>query len=932
MTFKNRAVKTVTAAFVLVSFGWMAGGGQALAEARSARRDPARALLRLADNPRLALAPPEKAQFRKAAQQLLAAPAAAPVRPGPARPVREPGAEMQALAAELDGITDPDRLAEAEQRLRTVHRKVLADFAETGKLLLSAGLPQAIQDRREAARTAYLQEAAALFRDLESARTSPSLAAARPALRSAVERLRRSSTEAPSQEFDPEDLPFRNAKRTTRDPGTSAGLRNAVAPLGATASRTAPAPADLAANEEVQITPEIQALAASLDNQPLRIYGWVRGNIEFVPTHGSVQGSQMTLETKRGNAFDTASLLIALLRAAGVPARYVTGTVAVPVDAMRNWVGGAAGPNVAQAILGQGGIPNVGLIRGGATTHIRIEHVWVEAWVDHVPSRGAVHVAGDTWLPMDASFKLHSFTPGSRFFQDVPFNVVQPEDHLFDVDDAGRITHFEDEVLDERLAVWATQADEYIRRHGIRTPEDLLGAQKIVPETSGVFPGSLPYEVITRAEAVDTLPAGLRHSVTLHGYASSVDRSEGRPAFSVQVSLPALNSRRLGLQFEPATETDAEILAAARSGGADSLPVYLVDVVPAVKLDGAVLGTGAPVGMGSRYLLDLVLQSPEGPATVSYRVTAGDEIVVGVTGNGLTQEVIEKRFAAHLVDNAPEYLHQVQLHYWMQCDYFGRIAAKTRGVHLLRLPSVGLFSSPLQVDLLFGAPRTGVYQSRTMDIRRSLLGTAASDPAKVIDFMKQAGLQSSYLEGAVFNQLENHPEPAIRGFSAVHLLSAAASQNIPIYRITSVNAAAVLPSLDLHSGVKSDIQTAVSQGKSVLVSEREVDLGVWSGVGYIIQDETTGGGAYLISGGLNGGGMIDCVRELVPVLQKILLIILASVLLAMLLTLLLGALAGLAGTLVAGAGVKAGAAAAFLFLAMFAKSSTSMDQPPATTA
>lgn len=57
---------------------------------------------------------------------------------------------------------------------------------------------------------------------------------------------------------------------------------------------------------EQQLAAEIQALAASLNNNPVQIYNWVHDNIEFVPTYGSIQGAQMTLQTKRGNAFDTA--------------------------------------------------------------------------------------------------------------------------------------------------------------------------------------------------------------------------------------------------------------------------------------------------------------------------------------------------------------------------------------------------------------------------------------------------------------------------------------------------------------------------------------------------------------------------------------------------------------------------------------------------
>ena len=109
-----------------------------------------------------------------------------------------------------------------------------------------------------------------------------------------------------------------------------------------------PNAADLAATEDIILTPAITALAASLNNNPVKIYNWVSNNIEFLPTYGSIQGADMTLQTKRGNSFDTASLLIGLLRAANIPARYVYGTIQIPADKAMNWVGGVTKPEAAQ--------------------------------------------------------------------------------------------------------------------------------------------------------------------------------------------------------------------------------------------------------------------------------------------------------------------------------------------------------------------------------------------------------------------------------------------------------------------------------------------------------------------------------------------------------------------------------------------------------
>jgi hypothetical protein len=39
----------------------------------------------------------------------------------------------------------------------------------------------------------------------------------------------------------------------------------------------------------------------------------------------------------------------------------------------------------------------------------------------------------------------------------------------------------------------------------------------------------------------------------------------------------------------------------------------------------------------------------------------------------------------------------------------------------------------------------------------------------------------------------------------------------------------------------------VNAGKTVIVPERNISRGPWTGVGYIVQDETTGAAAYLIT-------------------------------------------------------------------------------------
>jgi transglutaminase-like putative cysteine protease len=80
------------------------------------------------------------------------------------------------------------------------------------------------------------------------------------------------------------------------------------------------------------ITPEIQALADGMQDDPLKIYNYVHDHIKYVLYFGSKKGAQLTLLEKSGNDFDQSALLVALLRAAGYNASYQFGWMKIPYD------------------------------------------------------------------------------------------------------------------------------------------------------------------------------------------------------------------------------------------------------------------------------------------------------------------------------------------------------------------------------------------------------------------------------------------------------------------------------------------------------------------------------------------------------------------------------------------------------------------------
>jgi hypothetical protein len=70
---------------------------------------------------------------------------------------------------------------------------------------------------------------------------------------------------------------------------------------------------DLAETAETAFAPSIMQLAESLGGA-VEIYEYVKNNVNFEPYYGSRKGAEATLNQMAGNAFDQASLLIALLR------------------------------------------------------------------------------------------------------------------------------------------------------------------------------------------------------------------------------------------------------------------------------------------------------------------------------------------------------------------------------------------------------------------------------------------------------------------------------------------------------------------------------------------------------------------------------------------------------------------------------------------
>lgn len=803
----------------------------------------------------------------------------------------EPGAELDGIGAEL----------------AVLDRETKADFAAVEAHIRGKNLPDAILERHRQALQAFEKAS----EEMQATLSSPGLQQRTPeALESLLQQLERTRTKRVYQTLDPANLPFRGAEKVTKPPRLTAGeFADAFVPeaqkdvrLASSAldvilgAQVAPIGAEyLAPTQDVQITDAIRALAEELDNDPVRIYAWVRNNINYLPTYGSIQGSQMTLVSKQGNSFDTASLLIALLRAAGIPARYVYGTVEMPIAAVRNLTGNVASPQAALDLLAQGGIPVTGLAQGGTIRSARMEHMWVEAFVDLHPSRGAKHRQGDTWAPMDASFKTYAYTEGMQLDTRLTYTAERLLDEArqnstLDTEQ-GWSSSLNHQFVSNTLAQYRDAADTHVSAiDDDASVAEILGGKSIVQQNPPVLPASLPYKKLAEGLKTAALPASLRAGLRVEFFANTFAQQSDLPEFVWSSSLPELAGKRITMAYDPATPEDRTLLESF-ANNTSPIPAYLVRVLPVLRIDGVAVARGASAVLGSDQAWNLHINAPN-----TELLSARNSIVAGTYTAVVPKlttvmpeqfSAIEQRARASLTalqngngasvatdSVVGEFLHVAGLGYWAQQDLVARLMARAQKIQKVNRFALGLFSWEPIVQYSYGLPRTATAGGFATDIDINLTSIVSSDgqQQKVAIARMMEGQLSSHLEGAHWALARNRPEDPNTGFSTSQIFQQLSAQGARLHAITRENVNTVLDTLPIAEAAKADIRAGVASGLIGFVNDRIASIDGWAGTGYMIVDPETGAGAYRINGGLNGGGE-SCQCFNVSLTQELLLVL-----------------------------------------------------------
>ena len=579
---------------------------------------------------------------------------------------------------------------------------------------------------------------------------------------------------------------------------------------------------DVAGNQSAftRVITRVRAAETNAD-QALTAFESVLNNVAFVPYEGLQKGPQATDETKAGNDWDQAALLIERLSALGISARFVNGRVSAAADVLANWPGVENATAVGIVLSAAGTNP---VASGTIPGNIEFDHTWVEADVPQ-PDGSTLTVS------LDPSWKFKNYHGGLTGLLDtVPFDM----------------TGFLSQVRTERAyEFYEDQVTAYLRAdQPTLSLADVPHDGPILAQYPATLPVALPYQVISVVGRQTAIPEVMeqRANLTLMNGSSVL--------LTDSLVVPDIDLETITIGY-----------ADAGSG----------TVTPQLLIGGLVAQTGAAVAKGTN--LDLKVDSLEpGDNTIDHTwnstLVAGDYAAIGLDVNQVSSTSLDRAqakvndasFAAMdgqtetTEDQVGSFLSLAISKWFFEYEQ-GRqvINGLTGAVAAHQGLEFGVATSQTTVGFFADLPIPFVPTAAAVDIPGTVEDSIPIDGDPASDNARFAlnGLSGSSQESALWEELINTPS-----VSTAKSLEIAAATGIPVFEINQSNKATLLPQLTLAASDVAAISAAVDAGATVTTSRDPTPLRDWQGVGYIADFGNSV--SYLISGGLrNSHAMVS---------------------------------------------------------------------------
>jgi len=506
-----------------------------------------------------------------------------------------------------------------------------------------------------------------------------------------------------------------------------------------------------------------------------------------------------------------------------------------------NWVGGFTNEKSAVDFIASSGVPVTAVISGGKITSVWMEHVWVEAFVDYIPSRGAVQKEGDTWIPMDGSFKQYEYTAGLDVAKNITFNR---QSYLGKFNGVTPVEFYSNQI----------QAYLDVNMPG-KTIEDVKRTRRIQTKTLGILAAAVPYKILANLATLSGLTDVFRYKVSI-----AVPDLSGN-SLEYTVSLPEIMAKRVTISYVPSTLADEELIN--QYEGFYNVPAYLLSVKPAVKIEGAIMASGLSVTAGIEQELAVSIIYPGGTQLdrVTHTLKAGGYYALGLCHKGMLDDLLEQRFERYkktpFVNYPDPYNDPLtgELLYMDVLRYFRNVEeTATQLADISRYAygtgvSEAMMADNINVSYVYGLPYKIEPSSTLIDAKRkiSILMPLDGNYSKRTEMTNLLGVTTSVLEHQTLEEVTSNL--SISGVKAIQLAN---EQGIPIHYINQGNITQEIALLSVSEEVKDSIVNAVNQRKVVTIPETNLQYNLWYGAGWMVEDPATGAGAYMIAGYLMG--------------------------------------------------------------------------------
>ncbi len=603
----------------------------------------------------------------------------------------------------------------------------------------------------------------------------------------------------------------------------------------------------------------ITALAHELEYSPLKMVEYVTNEMRVEYYHGSVKGASGTLTSGGGNDIDHASLLVALLRASGYPARYVHGDIYLQdKNSHLDWWGVKDFTSLISAVLQSNKLNPASNPTGETIDGIQsipVPHTWVEACLPYGNYRGdGKENSSYRWVQIDTSFKSHERVDGITV------------NHTFNYD----------EFLSERsnklpVEHFAEQLLEKARETNPNVILDDIGTYWEQKHTSFEFiTDSLPFLVKSVDAVTPTLSNTKKAFVFL--------QLEGASEFSLPMTDFA--QHRITLSFEGTNSSDAQKYLDFLNGNilledcsVDNLnlrPVFRVDgasilnmpsytlcsgndhrqlwLKMVVKVDGRVVSN---IGDNTQSLQFDTISLLDYYALNAYAFNGSDNYIRSRSLQ-LLDALNDSNTPAQDLDNTlGEFLHVALIKYMENVTAanlkIGRLNETTgRSGH-----HIGLTSTRANVEYFFDLPYAMQSNDFVVDVPGGLdRSVNIAGGGFNFDASRLNGYTASHLESLIWQEYASKD-----AVSTVSGLQIAASSNNEVQSFTNVNALkAFIRQCDAQNNIVDECylpgtvaniesQFLSNASNKVTIAKKPVAYKNWSGPVYVVENIFNSGGA-----------------------------------------------------------------------------------------